>query len=192
MQLKFGTKEAQMACFNRESRVDKGPQICGSVLFGILLDQNDTFPSHAPPLDIMSEALDLKNDWASLSSFGSLIDIDGEIITKVHVAQTKLQLGEKIELCRERVPEGSFHCGYGLCISSTLVKDGVINCPFADCIDEGSCEEARHSNITNGLLISESGDPRFSIEDLSDLIDGVNLSSVVTVRAFGPWGLAFF
>ncbi|XP_071453005.1 uncharacterized protein [Hetaerina americana] len=32
-----------------------------------------------------------------------------------------------------------FNCGYGVCILNIFVNDGVVNCPFGDCRDEGSC-----------------------------------------------------
>ncbi|XP_046408164.1 uncharacterized protein LOC124172737 [Ischnura elegans] len=155
----------------------RGPRICGRVLFGLQVDENETLPPpFADPLPptkpdqgvLSSLFWDAPNPYQSLVSDAAEVDHKGEIKTRLHISNRMLRQNEDVNLkvvytayqeCDgRRVPESLFHCGYGLCISRSLVNDGLVNCPFGDCADEVDCASAKEANIIAKVLHYERTD----------------------------------
>ncbi|XP_046404652.1 uncharacterized protein LOC124170012 [Ischnura elegans] len=164
--------------FREDGTSDSNRHICGSMLFGIPVNRDLNFASPAvppllpptPPTTAPSTGLSLfmnifkstHNPWRVLASRGASVDPKGELKTYMYVANRALKGDDTLQLVvaytafqdcdGSRVPSTLFHCGYGLCISRLMVNDGVVNCPFGNCIDEGSCLQARESNLTAHIL----------------------------------------
>ncbi|XP_071445656.1 uncharacterized protein [Hetaerina americana] len=183
-------------------REDNMPQpydrICGSMLFGIQVTRDLNFliqqPTQLPPLrptmqsSMFSGFLSIfrgsENPWKKFVSRGAVVDPRGELKTYVYVANKALKGDYSLDLVVAysgfqecdglRVPSTLFHCGLGLCISRQLVNDGVVNCPFGDCIDEGSCAEAKASNLTAHILGHST-----STKDVSGVPPGIAATSSV-------------
>ncbi|XP_046389095.1 uncharacterized protein LOC124157999 isoform X2 [Ischnura elegans] len=155
--------------FRESGARDSSRNICGSIVFGIPVNQDLNFMSATisptlpptppttpspPPLNVFV----LKhNPWRAHATQGAVIDPQGELMTYVHVANRPLNGDKRLlltvaytafQVCDgSSVPSFLFHCGYGLCISWKLVNDGVVNCPFGNCIDEGNCSLAKESEF---------------------------------------------
>ncbi|XP_071439819.1 uncharacterized protein [Hetaerina americana] len=180
---------------------NSGPRICGDVLFGLHVDENETMPPpFAQPLPptaplggsilstVLSDRLNI-NPYQTLVSDAAEVDPKGELKTHLHLSNRMLRIGEDINLrvvytayqeCDGRsVPQSLFHCGYGLCISSALLNDGFVNCPFGDCIDETNCTNAKSANITAKIVRYEPPEP--SSSDSGGTIGGLVTFIIISV-----------
>ncbi|XP_046404969.1 uncharacterized protein LOC124170301 [Ischnura elegans] len=86
-------------------------------------------------------------------SFGSWVSPDYVLTTDIHIhSQPSLEYEQELQFaiaytgfqnCEDaNITQPMFNCGYGVCILNIYVNDGVVNCPFGDCRDEGGCENA--------------------------------------------------
>ncbi|XP_046404970.1 uncharacterized protein LOC124170302 [Ischnura elegans] len=155
--------------FQEYGTSDSTEHICGSMLFGDPTNRDLNFPSPTippllsttppttPPSSGPSHFMNITK-WRVLASRGAAIDPEGELKTYIYVANRAFEGDDTLQMVvaytsflecdGSSVPSSLFHCGYGLCISRLLVNDGVINCPFGNCLDEGSCEQAKQLHLT--------------------------------------------
>ncbi|XP_046389091.1 uncharacterized protein LOC124157998 [Ischnura elegans] len=192
----------------RESRAwDSGEHICGSMVFGIPANQDLYFlspttspllpptPPTTPSPPPSNKSVLKHNPWRVHAMQGAVIDPLGELTTYVHVAKRPLDGEEPLllavaytafEVCDGSSKSSSlFHCGYGLCISSELVNDGVVNCPFGNCIDEGNCSLAKESEFAVQIFNRATSPYDPYLEDVGPSIVTIIGIIFIVVISFG-------
>ncbi|XP_046387821.1 uncharacterized protein LOC124157275 [Ischnura elegans] len=145
-------------CFDHV-QLQGGPfNACGDMAFGLRRSENGTLP---PPPEFIS-AFSGPFTVSSSDSIGKEVVSPGSGVrpplqglqTDVHVnsehtSKENLQLliaYTGFRTCENALSENMFNCGYGVCILNIFVNDGVVNCPFGDCTDEGGCENAMQTS----------------------------------------------
>ncbi|CAH0382603.1 unnamed protein product [Bemisia tabaci] len=110
--------------FEREQH-NWGPKYCGRIIAtDIMMEQPDS--------DIAPNAY---------------IANEGSIAVKIHITPKQVLDNETLTLEIAFTPysicrydnNAVKNCGENMCISQKYVTDGVVNCPFIDCRDEGTC-----------------------------------------------------
>ncbi|XP_046387820.1 uncharacterized protein LOC124157274 [Ischnura elegans] len=132
---------------------------CGDIAFGMERSKDGTLP---PPPAFISAFPGLFTILFSQDSIrkgfvspGSAVQPSyHNLTTNVFVNET-LTNEEDLHLliaytgfrsCENALSKNMFNCGYGVCILNIFVNDGVVNCPFGDCRDEGGCENAMQTS----------------------------------------------
>ncbi|XP_046408278.1 uncharacterized protein LOC124172828 [Ischnura elegans] len=149
-----------------------GETICGEYVFGLNRTSNATLPP--PPKFISafsglflggkSESNDYKTRFLSPGSWvSSRHTLESDITLSNHHEGKDDDLKLLIaytgyQNCENATSKRMFNCGFGVCILNMFVNDGVVNCPFGDCRDEGGCENAmRTSPLVNGVNNATEG-----------------------------------
>ncbi|XP_046395186.1 uncharacterized protein LOC124162639 [Ischnura elegans] len=141
-------------------------QRCGDISFGLKRSKSGRLP---PPSEFISAfsglftrnpSIYMENQGSTsidsrkrFLSFGSWASPDYVFTTDIHIhSQPSLEYEEDLQFaiaytgfqnCEDtNITQPMFNCGYGVCILNIYVNDGVVNCPFGDCRDEGGCENA--------------------------------------------------
>ncbi|XP_071452790.1 uncharacterized protein [Hetaerina americana] len=163
---------------------------CGDILTGLKLAKSGKLP---PPPEFISAYSGLFTSHLSINmehipgmsvvdsrkrfaSPGAVVTPSYSLNTDIHVhAQPALEYEDELLLimaytgfqdCEDTKFRGQmFNCGYGVCILDIFVNDGVVNCPFGDCRDEGGCENVIQTspiftgkwNVTGAIELPEAG-----------------------------------
>ncbi|XP_071446460.1 uncharacterized protein [Hetaerina americana] len=118
-----------------------GLPTCGNILFGKTVNKDGNISS-------TYENYIRNKYWTQ----GTHIQEDHTLETEMSLNNHRPQINDTLEMevaytgfrrCYEGSSSEWFDCGHNVCIKSTLINDGIVNCPFGDCRDEGNCEYAR-------------------------------------------------
>ncbi|XP_046390387.1 uncharacterized protein LOC124158980 [Ischnura elegans] len=138
--MKFRKLSEEMCIDYLKIKID-GLPTCGHILFGKTVDKNGNITS-------TYENYIRNKYWTQ----GTHIQGDNTLETEMSLNNHRPQINDTLEMevaytgfrrCYEGESSEWFDCGHNVCIKSSLVNDGIVNCPFGDCRDEGNCELAR-------------------------------------------------